>query len=253
MGGRHGDQSPADGVRPVHPVELSRWQIDTTCVTNADFARFVDATGYRTEAERFGYSAVFHLAVADPKAILGQPPTTAWWLGVREASWPAGWSGSGLAGLEDHPVVHISHTDAEAYCAWAARRLPTGAEWEYASRGGLPDARFPWGDELLDADGTWRCNVWQGDFPRENTLEDGYLTTAPVRSYEPNGFAGGWQPGVTYEVGASSGSQGFVWSRTFTVGRSSGGSKDSATSKDTSPSKAPKDTEAPRGLPHTGV
>ncbi|NNG21086.1 SUMF1/EgtB/PvdO family nonheme iron enzyme [Naumannella sp. ID2617S] len=142
MAGRHGDQNPADGVRPVDPVELSRWQIDTTCVTNADFARFVDATGYRTEAERFGYSAVFHLAVADPKAILGQPPTTAWWLGVREASWPAGWSGSGLAGLEDHPVVHISHTDAEAYCAWAGRRLPTGAEWEYASRGGLPDARW---------------------------------------------------------------------------------------------------------------
>lgn len=193
MGDRHGDENPGDGELPAHRVMLGAYRIDATTVTNDDFGRFVAATGYRTEAEVYGFSAVFQLAVSDPSAVLGAPADTPWWRGVRGADWrhPGG-PGSSLAGLADHPVVHVSHGDALAYCRWAGRRLPTEAEWEYASRGGLDGARFPWGDELMGADGEWRCNIFQGRFPGENTLADGYLTTAPVRSFEPNGY-GLWQ------------------------------------------------------------
>lgn len=193
MGDRHGDDNPADGELPAHRVELSAYRIDATSVTNDDFARFVEATGYRTEAEVYGFSAVFELAVSDPSAVLGAAPEAPWWKGVRGADWrhPGG-PGSSLAGLGDHPVVHVSHGDALAYCRWAGRRLPTEAEWEYASRGGLDGARFPWGDELLGPGDEWRCNIWQGRFPVENTRADGFLTTAPVRTFQPNGY-GLWQ------------------------------------------------------------
>ena len=189
MGDRTGDGRAADGERPLHEVGLTAFEIDVHTVTNSDFARFVDATGYRTESEVFGYSAVFHLAFAgDDSEILGRPPQTPWWLGVAGADWrhPNGRQSS-LDDLEDHPVVQVSWNDAQAYCAWAGRRLPTEAEWERASRGGLDGARFPWGDELF-VDGAWNCNIWQGDFPTLNTLEDGFLTTAPALHYEPNGY-----------------------------------------------------------------
>ncbi|WP_350278044.1 formylglycine-generating enzyme family protein [Kribbella sp. HUAS MG21] len=194
MGNDNGDENAGDGETPVHEVEVAPYSIDATSVTNADFARFADATGYRTEAEIFGYSAVFHLALAaEPDEVMGPASGTPWWAGVRGADWrhPGG-SRSDLDGLDDHPVVHVSWNDAVAYCRWAGRRLPTEAEWEYAARGGLEGKRYPWGDELLGDDGEWRCNIWQGEFPRANTEEDGFLTTAPVRTFERNGY-GLWQ------------------------------------------------------------
>lgn len=200
MGDAHGDGYPADGESPVRDVNLSEYTIDATTVTFADFAAFTMATGYLTEAERFGYSAVFHHALT-PEAfgdVLGCPANAPWWLAIRHANWrnPGG-RGSDVEGCEDHPVVHVSHTDALAYCTWAGRVLPTEAQWERAARADLVGARYPWGDALhptLDsnADGQWQCNIWQGDFPRLNTVQDGWATTAPVRTYQPNGW-GMWQ------------------------------------------------------------
>ncbi|WP_396667505.1 formylglycine-generating enzyme family protein [Microbacterium sp. R86528] len=195
MGDSSGDRNEGDGETPQHRVTLDAFSIDATSVTNAAFARFVDETGYRTEAETFGYSAVFHLALAaEPSDVIGQPPGTPWWLGVTGADWrhPGGRKSS-VDGLDEHPAVHISWNDAVAYCEWAGRRLPTEAEWECAARGGLESKKYPWGDEEPDAGGAWRTNIWQGQFPRTNTLDDGFLTTAPVHTFEPNGF-GLWQP-----------------------------------------------------------
>lgn len=197
MGDSFGDGRWGDGETPVHAVSVSEFSIDTTSVTNDDFHRFVDATGYRTESEVAGYSAVFHLVFAgDDRDVLGRPPQTPWWWGVAAADWrhPGG-RHSSIEGLGDHPVVQVSWNDAVAYCEWAGRALPTEAQWEAASRGGLPRARYPWGDDLRaddDTEAVWRVNIWQGTFPTDNTLEDGHLATAPVRSYEPNEY-GLWQ------------------------------------------------------------
>ena len=111
-----------------------------------------------------------------------------WWRRVYGADWrhPEGPTSS-LTERMDHPVVHVSGNDAAAYCRWAGRRLPTEAKWECAARGGLVQARYPWGDELAP-DGRWRCNIWQGTFPTDNSLADGYLGTAPVDAFAPNGF-----------------------------------------------------------------
>lgn len=195
MGDQSGDANRFDGETPVHEVELAAFTIDATSVTNAAFAAFVDATGYRTEAETFGFSAVFHLAVAADRAdVMGPASGSPWWFGVRGADWAhPGGRASSIDGIDDHPAVHISWNDAQAYCAWADRRLPTEAEWEYAARGGLSGAKYPWGDTEPDAGDAWPTNIWQGTFPTENTLDDGYLTTAPARAFHRNGY-GLWQP-----------------------------------------------------------
>lgn len=195
MGDASGDGLAADGELPLHDVTLEAFSIDATSVTNEQFARFVADSGYVTDAERLGASAVFHLLVDAPTAdIRGPIPGTPWWIGVTGASWrlPGG-RASSIGALADHPVVHVTWDDAMAYCAWAGRRLPTEAEWEYAARGGLAGARHPWGDAPIDgSDGVWRANVWQGTFPAHNTASDGWVGTAPARSYSPNGF-GLWQ------------------------------------------------------------
>ena len=194
MGDAGHDGFHADGETPVHAVQLSPFAIDATTVTNADFAAFAEQTGYETDAERLGSSAVFHLALAaDETDRVGQFPGAPWWIGVLGADWrhPGG-RHSGIEDRADHPVVQVSWHDAVAYCAWAGRRLPTEAEWEFASRGGLPGARYPWGDEPPGAGEVWRANIWQGSFPAVNTEDDGFLTTAPVRTYQPNGY-GLWQ------------------------------------------------------------
>ena len=182
---------PADGEGPVREVSVGPFAIDRHSVTNERFAEFVDATGYETEAERFGWSFVFMLFV--PRKLLNRGvarkvPGLQWWYGVCRASWyrPEG-PGSRIDDRLDHPVVHVSWADAEAYCEWAGKRLPTETEWEYAARGGLVQKRYVWGDELMP-DGEHRCNIWQGPFPRINTREDGYAGTAPAESYEPNGY-----------------------------------------------------------------
>ncbi|MFD4230855.1 formylglycine-generating enzyme family protein [Streptomyces sp. NPDC058545] len=189
MGTEDSDGFPEDGEGPVREVALSPFWIDANAVTNERFARFVDATGHVTEAERFGWSYVF--AGFLPAALrrgAARPTQTPWWCGVEGAHWraPEG-PDSDVDSRADHPVVHVSHNDALAYCRWAGVRLPTEAEWEYAARGGLEQRRFPWGDELTP-DGRHRCNIWQGRFPTKNTAEDGYRGTAPVDAFEPNGF-----------------------------------------------------------------
>ncbi|PWS46720.1 serine/threonine protein phosphatase [Streptomyces sp. FT05W] len=179
----------ADGEGPVREVRVSPFRIDAHAVSNRRFAEFVSATGHVTEAERFGWSYVF--AGFLPAALrrgAGRPEGTPWWCGVEGARWdaPEG-PGSGIEDRGDHPVVHVSWNDARAYSRWAGARLPTEAEWEYAARGGLEQARYPWGDELTPG-GEHRCNIWQGRFPTRNTAEDGYAGTAPADAYQPNGF-----------------------------------------------------------------
>jgi sulfatase modifying factor 1 len=179
---------PEDGEGPVHEVRLRPFLIDRYAVSNDRFGAFVDATGYVTDAERWGWSFVFGgLLPGD------FPPTRAvaaapWWRQVEGAQWrhPEG-PHSDLGRRGDHPAVHVSHNDALAYCAWARVRLPTEAEWEFAARGGLDGRAFPWGDDL-EPGGEHRMNVWQGDFPAINTAEDGHLGTAPVDAFPPNGY-----------------------------------------------------------------
>ena len=189
LGDAFGEGYPFDGELPQRLVELPAFDIDETPVTNAQFARFVDATGYITDAERYGTSAVFRLAVAAPRQrIVGGSSSAPWWVLVEGADWrhPFG-DLSDLADLAEHPVVHVSWTDAAAYAAWAGRALPGEAQWEAAARGGLVGARYAWGDELTPGD-RWMCNIWQGTFPTVNTREDGWLATSPVRTYPANGL-----------------------------------------------------------------
>ncbi len=178
---------PGDGEGPVHDVELGPFRIAAYAVTVDEFDAFVAATGHRTDAERYGWSFVFAGLLPDdfpPTAGVVDAP---WWRQVEGASWlhPEG-PESEVGPRGDHPVVHVSWRDAQAYCAWAGARLATEAEWERAARGGAATA-FPWGNDL-EPGGEHRMNVFQGTFPGGGTAADGFAGTAPVDAFPPNGF-----------------------------------------------------------------
>ena len=179
-----------DGEGPARDVSVSPFAIACHAVSNAQFADFIRATGYTTDAERFGWSFVFAAFVsAETRRSVGSRADEApWWIPLPRAYWaqPEGPHSSVLE-RRDHPVVHVSWHDAQAYCDWAGTYLPSEAQWEFAARGGLHAARYPWGDELTP-NGEHRCNIWQGEFPTHNTSEDGFLSTAPVYAFAPNGY-----------------------------------------------------------------
>jgi formylglycine-generating enzyme required for sulfatase activity len=184
---------------PAHRAHVDGFWMDTHAVTNRDFKRFVEATGYVTVAERPADAADYPGAdpamllpasvvfVKAPRA-LDMSDHYQWWRYVRGADWrhPGG-PGTSLQGLWEHPVVQVAFEDAEAYARWRGKTLPTEAEWELAARGGLDGAEFVWGDELTPG-GRVMANTWQGEFPWQNLLEDGFEATAPVGTFPPNGY-----------------------------------------------------------------
>lgn len=182
---------PADGEGPIRAVTLDPFWVDRCAVTNESFSRFVADTAYQTEAERFGWSFVFAGDLSDGGRGIQESdavPGVPWWKRVYGANWmhPEG-PGSDALSRTNHPVVHVSWNDAAAYAAWCGKRLPTEAEWEFAARGGLEQALYPWGDTLTP-DGEHLCNIWQGLFPESNTAEDGFASTAPVSTFKPNAY-----------------------------------------------------------------
>jgi formylglycine-generating enzyme len=187
MGTESPEAFPADGEGPVREVSVDGFWMDARPVSVEQFREFVRATGYRSESERYGWSFVFHAHVR-PELIEDRAGGVTWWCKVSEAHWakPEG-PDSSTEGRTHFPVTHISWNDAAAYAKWAGKRLPTEAEWEYASRGGLEQKTYPWGDELTP-DGVHLCNVWQGEFPHNDTGEDGWTSVGPADAYPPNGY-----------------------------------------------------------------
>lgn len=184
---------------PAHPVTVDGFFIDETPVTNRQFHAFVEATGYVTFAELVPDPEQYPGALPEmlqAGSLVFRPPAQAvslddwgqWWSFCFGANWrhPLG-LGSSINGQEDHPVVHIAHCDVAAYAKWAGKFLPTEAEWEFAARGGLEEAKFAWGDELTPG-GVHLANTWQGAFPHQNLAADGYERTSPVKSFPPNGY-----------------------------------------------------------------
>jgi formylglycine-generating enzyme required for sulfatase activity len=185
--------------RPVREVAVDGFWIDRHPVTVAEFQRFVRETGHVTWAEQDPDPALYPDADPElvvPGSLVFQPTTGPvdlddyrnWWRWVPGAAWthPEG-PGSGIGGRERHPVTHVAHSDAAAFAAWAGKRLPTEAEWEYAARGGLDGATFTWGNEHAPR-GRMMANTWQGEFPWQNLLTDGYAGTSPVEKFPPNGY-----------------------------------------------------------------
>jgi sulfatase modifying factor 1 len=202
MGTTSAEGFPADGEGPVREVTLDPFYIDAAPVTNAQFAEFVRARDYRTEAGQFGWSFVFqgHISEERRAALVNDTALAApWWCKVLGATWehPEG-PDSNIHSRDEYPVTHVSWHDAQEFARWAGKRLPTEAEWEFAARGGLEQNRFPWGDELTPG-GRHVCNIWQGEFPTRDLAEDGYAGTSPVNAFPPNAYGLYSASGNTWE------------------------------------------------------
>jgi formylglycine-generating enzyme required for sulfatase activity len=163
---------------PKHEVSLSGFYMDETEVTNLMFAEFVLKTGYRTTAEKSPEQGSF---------VFSNKTTPPQWIWIAEANWkhPEG-RGSTILDKQNHPVVHVSWFDANAYCKWKGKQLPTETQWEYASRGGFVNHIYPWGNDLNTR--TPKCNYWQGEFPYRNDVMDGFMKTSPVKTFAPNPY-----------------------------------------------------------------
>lgn len=201
------NKQAADDEYPKHKVTLNGFWMDATEVTNAQFERFVKATGYVTVAEKKpdweelkkqlpagtpkpadSVLVASSLVFKAPSSEVSLNDYSQWWVWKKDANWkhPHG-AGSNIKGKENYPVVHVAWLDAQAYAKWAGKRLPTEAEWEYAARGGLKNNIYPWGNESVNT-GKMKANFWQGKFPNKNTLTDNFYLSAPAKSFPANGY-----------------------------------------------------------------
>lgn len=195
----HGGHSPMNDTRPIHRVYVDGFWMDKTEVTNEQFGKFVEDTGYVTVAEKTPLAEDFPGAPPEnlvAGSVVFSPPDNSvsldnhyqWWNYVHGANWrhPRG-PGTDLETNGNYPVVHVAYEDSAAYCRWSGKRLPTEAEWEFAARGGLTGKLYAWGDELKP-NGKWMANTFQGSFPNESKPEDGFAGISPVAQFPPNGY-----------------------------------------------------------------